>query len=239
MHQEWSVWGIALVVSLLLHGMLLMQQSQLINATDGHTARQAGVTRLSFRTLPKPTPPPPEAAPKPPPPKPKVVQPPPRPRPKPEPPPKPKPRPKPRPAAKPVSRPVVPPPQPSVPEATVSEPVVETPLVPVAAEQPRGDPRVSEQARRTYLGQLIAHIEQHKHYPRAARRRRLEGVVQVSFTLHRDGGISTLQVDERDAHPILTQAAEQTVRNALPLPPVPDEVECPMPVSFGMEFALR
>ncbi|KAA3626047.1 MAG: energy transducer TonB [Proteobacteria bacterium] len=236
--RDTGIWGVALTASLLLHGGLLLQKSTLISATQGREAVQAGATRLTFRTQPRPVPPPPAAEPVPQPVREVRKSPPPQPQ-SPKPQPKPKPRPKPEPVAKskprPVPRPAEPPPPPQK-SVAAGKPTG----VPVAAAvQPQGDSALVEQARQTYLGLLIAHIEQHKHYPNAARRRRLGGVVEVSFNLHRGGSIEALRVNGQASHPILAQAAEQTVKNALPMPAVPAEVESPMPIRFGMEFSLR
>ncbi|MCG6887466.1 MAG: TonB family protein [Proteobacteria bacterium] len=93
------------------------------------------------------------------------------------------------------------------------------------------------QLRNQYLAQLLAHIDTHKYYPRMARRWGLEGVIQVSFTLLPGGEISQLQVagDNR----ILCQAANATVRAALPMPLPPEGVPLPMSVSFGMQYRLN
>lgn len=216
MQREWGGWVIAVAISLLLHGLLLLHPSTLISATDGRAERQAGLTRVSFRTMPRPVPPPRDP---------------------------PEPVPTPKPQLQPRLRPVTKPAPPSIErlssQAAVPEPVASPAAPAPAAHQPRGDPRLADRARRNYLGLLVAHIERYKRYPRAARRRRLQGVVRVSFVLRGNGGIAALRVDQESAHPVLAQAAVQTVRSALPLPAAPEEVECPMRVSFGMAFTLR
>ncbi len=215
MRREWHAWLIGLTVSLLLHGGVLWQRAALISATDGRAVRQAGPTRVSLRHLSRSQPQ--LQTPELPPP---ISQ------------PEPIPKPKPRPTAEPKPHHEAHRLQPSpVPASEAASPA--------AAAQQRGNPELAELARRTYLGRLAAHIEQYKRYPRAARRRRLEGVVQVSFTLQRGGDITALAVEQEGAHPLLVRAAEQTIHSALPLPVVPPGVDCPMPVRFGMEFALR
>jgi len=83
----------------------------------------------------------------------------------------------------------------------------------------------------------MAHIEQYKFYPRAARRRGMQGVVEVSFRLRADGLAEQIQVS--GSHPLLRRAAEAAVEKALPLPLPPEEIDLPMPLRFGMEFSLR
>ena len=110
------------------------------------------------------------------------------------------------------------------------------PVATTAAVESAGDPLELEKARQQYLGILLSHIEEHKFYPRAARRRGLQGIIQVSFLLHQDGRISDLVV--ADGHAVLQTAAKEAVEAALPLPTPPAEVHCPLNVSYGMEFKL-
>jgi len=216
--REGIVWSGAVILSLGLHLALFWPGAIVLSAEDGKARKPAGATRLSFRVAAKPQPPVPVPVVKPEP-KPKLPEP-----------------PKPRP---PVPKPLEPQPvKKMVPVETEQkrepEPVEES--TPAAVET-AGDPLQLEQARQHYLGQLLAHIEEHKFYPRAARRRGMQGVIQVSFMLHRDGHISDVMVE--DGHEVLRRAAEESVRAALPLPlPTPD-VPSPLRVSFGMEFKLN
>ncbi|MEW6645632.1 MAG: TonB family protein [Pseudomonadota bacterium] len=216
--REGMVWSSAVIVSLLLHLALFWPGAFVLSAEDGKARQQAGVTRLSFRVAAKPQPPAPV---------PEV-----KPQPKPPEPPKPRP-PKPKPVEpRPVKQAV-----PVEPVAEVEpepEPVLDSTPVPVEVA---GDPQQLEQARRNYLGQLLAHIESHKFYPRAARRRGLQGVIQVSFVLHENGRITDLMLE--DGHDLLRRAAEEAMQAALPLPLPPRDVPCPLRVNFGIEFKLN
>lgn len=215
--RERGIWAGAVVVSLGLHLALFWPGRIMLSADDGTARQQAGVTRLSFRVMEKPPPPAPvpEVKPQPKPPEP--------PKPKPKPP---EPKPEPRPAKKNVPVEKIP--------VSEPEPVEDTAPAPV---ETAGDPREAEQARSHYLGRLLAHIEEHKFYPRAARRRGVQGVIQVSFLLHENGQVSALVLD--DGHEVLRKAAEEAVQAALPLPQPPSDVVCPLRVSFGMEFKLN
>jgi TonB family protein len=88
-----------------------------------------------------------------------------------------------------------------------------------------------------YKRRLFEHIDAHKIYPPSARRRLLEGQVRVAFTIDAAGGLCDLQVSE--GHPLLAEAARQTVQCALPLPLPAGEVELPFKFSFRMDFRLR
>jgi periplasmic protein TonB len=95
----------------------------------------------------------------------------------------------------------------------------------------------AEQLRRQYLARLAAHIEAHKFYPPAARRRQMTGEVQVRFVLTADGGISDLRAN--GANPVLEQAAIAAVEQSQPLPPPGAWLQIPLAVSYRMEFRLR
>lgn len=224
--HETFQWGPAIAISLLLHGLFLWQQDILLYSADGEQNRHRGVTRLSFRTLPKPVPPAPtpQAAPEP------------RPTPPIEPRPAPRPRPLPR-AKKPALKPV-PKPKPVVEQQEViKESTPPTTEAPPSIAQPAGDDEVIAQARRNYFGELAAHIESHKYYPRAARRRGIQGVIQVTFRLLENGSITDLEI--RDGHKLLRAATEQALQKAQPLPQPPPQLSTPLNVSYGMEYLLH
>ena len=88
-----------------------------------------------------------------------------------------------------------------------------------------------------YLATLLDRIERHKAYPRVARRRNLEGRVEVVFEVSCNGSISGLAVSK--GHGILQKSARRAVQQALPLPPPPAGIECPARIEFGMLFELR
>jgi len=99
-------------------------------------------------------------------------------------------------------------------------------------------PAIDErQIRNRYLARLINHVDARKFYPRPARRRGIEGVVHISFTLLKDGRIANLKVS--DGHKLLRKAARQAVKKSLPLPVPPDSLKTPMAIRFGMEYRLR
>lgn len=213
-------WGIAILLSLLLHGLLVWQQDTRLYSHDGKEPRQTGITRLTFRTLPRPTPPAPvpESVPEV---KPSV-----------------KPRPlttqteQPRALRKPdrPKRAIRPTPAPQIAAQPKHE--AQAPQTPAA-----GEPHISQQARSNYLGSLVAHIETYKFYPRAARQRGIQGVIQVSFRLQANGGITDIQIE--DGHMLLRNATEQALQRAQPLPKPPPGMELPLLVSYGMEYRLR
>lgn len=107
----------------------------------------------------------------------------------------------------------------------------------MAAAAPAIDEGLIERERQRYLADLMAHIEQHKWYPKSARRRRIEGMVHVDFTLFADGSTSNISV--KNASPILLAAARDAVAKAVPMPPPPAMIDCPMKCEFRMSFNLE
>jgi protein TonB len=86
------------------------------------------------------------------------------------------------------------------------------------------------------LGRLKARIHaavaRHRHYPRLARRRGLEGTVVLAFRISQAGSITDLRV-ERSAGALLDDAARAAVRKAGPLPPYGDVIR--IPVRFRLD----
>ncbi|MES9972315.1 MAG: TonB family protein, partial [Candidatus Thiodiazotropha sp.] len=100
---------------------------------------------------------------------------------------------------------------------------------------PRVQPKVD--LREQFLAQLLAMIEAKKHYPTVARRRNLEGKIQVSFNLSCDGKVSKLSI--KGPHSLLRKATSKAIDAAQPLPLPPSEIECPMPVHYAMAYTLE
>ena len=88
-----------------------------------------------------------------------------------------------------------------------------------------------------YFANLLTHIEGFKHYPRTARKRGIEGSINVSFRLLANGTISGLEASGGSL--VLRRAAKNSVTASLPLPLCPPEITCPMQVSYAMQFKLR
>lgn len=210
-------WGVAVAVSLALH-LLAYWQLTTIGPVQAREPMRSEPTVLSFRLSPPPE-----------------IELPAEPVPEP---PKPKPKPKPVVAPKPAPQPP-PPPDPS-PRVVEPEPPPRVVEEPPAVQKPPASVVVAEhdeQLRQRYLREILEHIEEHKFYSTSARRRRLEGTVEVSFLVSPDGMITDLQL--AGSHTMLRQVAEETVRRALPLPEPPREMEGPLAVRYGMNFSLR
>lgn len=170
----------------------------------------------------------------------------------------------PRPAARPAPRPPEPMPElPPVPvavaEASLPEPRPDDRQAPEEASQlavdlSRAPPKVqardadayaapldasgaSATAVATWQGMLLAHLEKHRRYPRAAERARQEGVAYVRFTVDRQGRVSGARISRGSGHSLLDEETMATLRRADPVPPpLPaiegERVEVMVPVSF-------
>ena len=102
------------------------------------------------------------------------------------------------------------------------------------ADLPTAEQR--QQTKQLYLSTLMAHIESHKHYPRAARMRRMEGQTTVRFTLLASGEICEISVS--NGPKLLRIASKAALQRALPLPKPPDAIDYPLHIQFNMEYRL-
>lgn len=232
--QDWALWSGALAASLLLHGLLFFNTGSLAGNSE-RPESERNVTRVTFRAATAPQPPAPTPLPVPEkPPEPEVRE-------KPEPPPEPvtePPPPKPEePAEKARKRQTEPPREPQPPPQPNTAQSADAPAAPQAVKGAVADPALVEKAKDEYLRRLMAHIESHKHYPRVARRRGIQGDVSVTFTLGAAGTVSGLEVE--GAQRVLVAAASDALEAAQPLPEPPETLPLPWEVSFAMRFTLR
>lgn len=212
MRSDYASWGVAILLSMLLHSLMFMQSGARIGSESMPVLQMPLVTRLNFQVIenrPVPEVPPPVEKPKP----------------------KPKPVKKVKPEPVPVQQKIAPP-------IDIIEPVVQ----PVAQPQTRGQQVVRpsegllERKRQLYLHQLLSHIESHKFYPRAARRRALEGDVTIAFVLRDDGYYEQLKLNGR--RKILVNATRQALEAARPLPVPPKDIGISRQIEFTMAYSL-
>ncbi|MCK9473768.1 energy transducer TonB [Sulfurimonas sp.] len=161
-----------------------------------------------------------EQEPKPIEPKPKPIEPKPKPKPKPI---KPKPEPKPI-EPQPEPEPVEPEPEPE-PTVEHTESKVEEKVTP-QPEQTKKQENISnvvaaanadmmKAKRELFIANLIKRINSNKSYPRSARRRAIEGNIEVEFTITADGGVKNIQVIS--GHDIFKKSAIEAIKNSFPI----------------------
>ena len=97
--------------------------------------------------------------------------------------------------------------------------------------------RLSQLIEMYNLDELVSYIEANKYYPRMARARGIEGDIEVTFELLRNGDIKLLKTSGGTS--ILREAAETSISRVLPLPIPPETIECPMQVSYVLQYQIR
>jgi periplasmic protein TonB len=97
----------------------------------------------------------------------------------------------------------------------------------------------NSQAILKWRGQIVAAIERNKHYPEMADRRGQKGVVQVLFSLDRQGRLIDSRVVRSSGAPALDEEAVAVLRRTQPFPPPPaeeftgrDSVDLLLPMRF-------
>jgi protein TonB len=240
---DWLNWGIALIMSFSLHALfILYKNAHIVDAPASNI--QKNITHISFSSYSPPAEPEPEPEPK--------FEPEPelRPLPEPEPKPKTKPRQKLKPKPKPKAKPKIKPEPKPVPKPKQKKPLAnvlpQQTLAAISTKPISAKPRSEKtdpillnqpQTRATYHALLLRHIEVHKIYPKAARRRKIEGKIRVSFTLFANGSIKNLQINGKRS--ILKKASRTAIDGALPMPKPPRNLSLPIKVEFTMNYFLN
>ncbi len=154
----------------------------------------------------------------------------------PEPQAKPKPKPKPDPEPPVAEQPA---PQPAKQQAAVAAPVAPA-SVPAAPSA--GEIAARNAAEVNWQGILLAHLQRHQKYPRAARRQNAEGTVMVRFRMDRSGKVLSYSLVRSSGFDVLDEEALAMIERAQPLPALPPEIpgeakEIVVPAQFLMRNA--
>jgi len=104
-------------------------------------------------------------------------------------------------------------------------------------DQQRRSEQKMENERKAYLSRLLAHIEAYKFYPSAARRRAIEGKLEVTFLLHESGGYDQLIINGGKA--VLQRAVRQALIDAQPFPEPPGSMQIKQRIAFSMNYQLE
>lgn len=96
---------------------------------------------------------------------------------------------------------------------------------------------VAGQGRDAYLGRLLAHLNQYKHYPRAARQAHIEGVAMVHFVMDGQGKVLNAELAKSSGRPVLDDEALALMARAQPLPALPADyptrtLDAVVPIEF-------
>lgn len=123
------------------------------------------------------------------------------------------------------------------PEKTVEQQPEQRVEPQAQGEQLQHDHQLQIEQKEKYLQLLMKHIDAHKFYPSAARRRGIEGEVKVSFELTADKAACNIEADGSVS--VLERAAIQAVRDASPFPEPPADVLFSTPIVISMVYALE
>src|SRR5690606_11289798 len=91
-----------------------------------------------------------------------------------------------------------------------------------------------------WQSRVLAWINRHKRYPRGARSRREEGLVQVSFAINASGSVVSARIARSSGNAELDKAALDMLHRASPVPAPPPEIASGrMNLSVPVQFNLR
>ncbi|MGO8917381.1 MAG: energy transducer TonB, partial [Stellaceae bacterium] len=87
-------------------------------------------------------------------------------------------------------------------------------------------------------------LNKYKRYPEPAQKDKQQGQLVVSFTILRDGTVLDPRIEHSSGFPLLDAAALQMLRDASPVPPLPQSYRAPrvavdLPVQFSLGFFAR
>lgn len=91
-----------------------------------------------------------------------------------------------------------------------------------------------------YAATLLAWLEKHKDYPRAARSRRQQGTVLLYFVLDAQGYVSQQRIEQSSGFAVLDNEALKMLQRAQPLPTMPNSLhQAPLELVVPVQFFLR
>lgn len=108
---------------------------------------------------------------------------------------------------------------------------------PKAIEAPPA-PQRSSSDRADWQSRLLAHLEQHRHYPPISMSRREEGVAYLKFSMNRTGTLLSSKIIRSSGSARLDRAALDTLKRAQPLPAIPNELPDPLELTVPVEFFI-
>lgn len=147
----------------------------------------------------------------------------------------------------PLPLPTVPRPSPPKEEETPpvenadSEPPVPETTAPPAIAAPAAS-RLSNDARPSWEGLLLAHLEKFRRYPAQARANGVQGTVHIRFTMTRMGRVLKANIVRKSGDTALDREALATLLRAQPLPALPrdrpDLLDISVPIQFSLDRAV-
>jgi protein TonB len=128
----------------------------------------------------------------------------------------------------------------SVPLTTAPPRVASTKTAATTAGPVPGTSAIPSSVRASWQKALIRHLNRFKRYPESARSRGIQGVVEVEFTIDREGRVVALRVTQSSGSPTLDAEALATLRRANPLPAPPVQAaEAALDLALPIHFRIR
>ncbi|MGQ9608327.1 MAG: energy transducer TonB [bacterium] len=93
----------------------------------------------------------------------------------------------------------------------------------LTTEQPKI--AVIDDVLKEYANYVRNKIESKKRYPIIARNMGIEGRVKVKLVISKDGNLEKIDILESSGYEILDETAIQSIRDAAPFPPIPEEIK--------------
>lgn len=92
---------------------------------------------------------------------------------------------------------------------------------------------------RDYFAEMMAWLNQYKHYPADAKKSKQQGIVSVQFTLNQAGDVIARTIKKSSGHALLDQAALAMFDAATPLPAIPEFMQREtLTVVLPIDFSL-
>jgi len=107
----------------------------------------------------------------------------------------------------------------------------------IKAQPPSHNQAQLKQIKQQYLSRILSMIQSHKHYPYSARRRHIEGDIQVSFLVDKQGHINELHITGGSS--VLRSSTQLAIEDSLPFPMPSGLLLQPMHSRFIMQYRLK
>ncbi len=104
-------------------------------------------------------------------------------------------------------------------------------------QQEYSRPATSDNERNVFIERVLTAIESNKFYPRLARKRNMQEIIDVSFDLLESGDVKNMLITGR--YKTLRHAARMAVLNARPFVTFPASVNFPFNIKYSMAFKLE
>jgi protein TonB len=85
-----------------------------------------------------------------------------------------------------------------------------------------------------YHKKIIEIIRENLYYPNSARRRGMEGTVDLQFTIDESGRVCNINVNKTSGYAVLDKASVKTINNCIFPPPPDDFITLNIPITFKL-----